>query len=168
MNKKLNLVNWAAHFLIFRNWFAKNMVLLLIFPLIVISFVFINYGEEIDKVLLRNPSLFKLFQLKTQLKVLSEIEIPSHIKSLGYDSVIFIFILFFSWILTHSFYCYFQLSRNEGSKSLLFFETMLLLLIFIFIVSPHLSLMIIVIGYAFLAVQIILIGLYWGYSLKQK
>jgi len=169
MKAKLNIDNWASNFLMFRNWLINNMILLLLLPLTVISIIFINYGNVIDKVLQKNPELFKLFQLKTQLKVLSyEIEMPSHIKILGYDSVIFLILLFFTWLLTHSFFCYLQLSRQSGSKSRLFFETILLLLIFIFIVNSNLPLAIIVLGYSALAAQIFLIALYWGYSLKQK
>lgn len=166
MKAKLNIDNWTSNFFVFRNRLIKNLLLLSLLPLTVLAVIFISYGEVIDKILSKNPELFKLFQFKTQLKVLSEIKIPSHVKSLGYDSVIFIILLFFTWLLTHSLYCYLQLSHKAGSKALLFFETMLLLLIFIFIVSPHSSLIIIVLGYAFLAIQTILIGLYWGYSLK--
>jgi len=169
MKARLNVDYWASNFLMFRNWLINNLILLLILPLAVISIIFINYGDAIDKVLSKNPELFKLFQLKTQLLVLSyEIDMPSHIKSLGYDSVIFLFLLFFSWLLTHSFFCYLQLSQQSGSKARLLFETILLLLIFIFIVSPNLSLTIIVLGYSAIVAQIILIALYWGYSLKQK
>lgn len=168
MKAKLNKLNLASNFLMFRNLVTQNLVLLLIFPWTVITFIFINYGDVIDKFLSLNQELFKLFQLKTQLKVLSEIEIPSHIKSLGSDSVIYIILVYFTWLLTHSFYCYLQLSHKIGSKALLFFETLLLLIIYIFIVSPHFSSIIIVFGYAVIATQIILIGLYWGYSLKLK
>jgi len=169
MKAKLNINNWASNFLMFRNWLINNLILLLILPLTVISIIFINYGDEIDKVLSKNPELFKLFQLKTQLKVLSyEIEMPSHIKSLGLDTVIFLILLFFTWLITHSFFCYLQLSQQSGSKARLFFETILLFLIFIFIVSPNLPFAIIVLGYFVLAAQVILIGLYWSYSLKQK
>ncbi len=168
MKAKLNIDNWASNLLIFRNWLINNLILLLILPITVISVIFISYGEVIDKVLLKNPVLFKLFQLKTQLKVLSEIEIPSHVKSLGSYSVIFIILLFFTWLLSHSFYCYLQLSHKTGSKALLFFETIILFLIFIFILCPNMPLVISILGYAVLAAQIILIGLYWGYSLKQN
>lgn len=169
MKSKLNLYYWASNFLLFRNWFINNLILLLLLPLTAISIIFINYGNEIDKVLSINPLLFKLFQLKTQLTVLSyDLELPSHVKSLGYDSIIFLIILFFTWLFTHSIFCYLQLSQQSGSKARLVFETILLLLIFIFIVSPNLPLAIIVLGYSALAAQIILIALYWGYSLKQK
>jgi len=169
MKAKLNIDNWASHLLMYRNWLINNLILLLILPLAVVSNIFINYGEVIDKVLSKNPVLFKLFQLNTQLIVLSyEIEMPSHIKNLGYDAIIFLILLFFTWLLTHSLFCYIKLSQQTGSKLRLFFETILLLLIFIFIVSPNMPLAIIVLGYSALAAQIILIGLYWGYSLKQK
>jgi hypothetical protein len=168
MKAKLNVDNWVSNFLIFRNWLIKNLILLLILPLTVISIIFINYGEVIEKILLKNPVLFDLFQLKTQLKVLSEIDIPSQVKSLGYDSVIFIILIFFIWLFNHTLYCYLQLSYKTGSRVLLFFETILLLLLFIFIVSPHFSLLFIVLGYSLLAIQIILIGLYSVYSLKLK
>jgi len=169
MKTKLNKVNWASHFLMFRNWLINNLIILIILPLTVTSIIFINYGDVIDKVLQNNPELFKLYQLKTQLKILSfDIEMPSHIKSLGYDSVIFLILLFFTWLLTHSFFCYTQLSQQLGSKARLFFETILLLLIFIYFVSPDLPLAVIVLGYSAVAAQIILIALYWAYSLKQK
>jgi hypothetical protein len=166
MKEKLNLVNWNSIFLTFRNWFSKNLILLLILPLIINTIIFITNGEEIDKVITENSEFLKLFQLNTQLKVLNETEIPYYVKSLGYDSVILIIVLFFIWLLNHTLYCYLQLSHKTGSKVLLVVETILLLLIFIFIVSPHFPLLIFVFGYALLAIQIILIALYWVYSLK--
>lgn len=169
MKARLNIDNWAANFIMFRNWLINNLILLLILPLVVVSIIFINYGDVIEKVLSKNTALFKLFQLKTQLIVLSyDIEIPAHVKSLGYDSVIFLILIFYTWLLTHTFFCYLELSQQSGLKARLFFETILLLLIFIFIVSPNLPLAVIVLGYSALAAQIILIALYWGYSLKQK
>lgn len=169
MKAKFNIDKWALYFVMFRNWLINNLILLLILPLTVVSIIFINYGDAVDKVLSKNQELLKLFQLKTQLIVLSyDIEIPTHVKSLGYDSVIFLILLFFTWLLTHSFYSYLQLSQQSGSKASLFFETSLLLVIFIFLVSPNLPLVIIVLGYSAISAQIMLIALYWGYSLKQK
>lgn len=169
MKARLNTDNWVNNLVMFRNWLINNLILLFILPLAVVSIIFINYGDVIDKVISKNTELFKLFQLKTQLKVLTyDIEIPVHVKSLGYDSVIFLILLFYTWLLTHTLYCYLELSQQSGSKARLVLETILLLLLFIFIVSPNLPLSIIVLGYSALAAQIILIALYWGYSLKQK
>ena len=169
MKEPLIKSNRSWFFLIFRNWLIKNLVILLFLPLTVISTIFVIYGEVIDKLLTLNPELFKLFQLMTQLHVLSsELNIPAHIRSLGCDSIIFLILIYFVWLFTHSFYCYIQLTYQYGLKGLLFLETVLLLLIFIFIVSPSLPLMIAVLGYSIIAAQIILIGLYWRYSLSSK
>lgn len=168
MKKNGRSYNFASNFLMFRNWLIKNLILILLLPLTVLSFIFISYGAVIDKVILKNPKLLRLFELNTQLTVLSEIEIPYHVKSLGYDCVYFIFFIFFTWLLSHSFYCYFQLSHQTGSKVLLFFETIVLLLVFHFIISTYFSFVIIVLVYTAIATQIIFIGLYWGYSLMQE
>jgi len=120
MKEKLNLFNVNTKFLIFRNWFSKNLILLVILPLIINSIIFITNGAVIDKVLAKNPEFLKLFQLNTQLKVLNETEIPYYVKSLGYDLVILVIVVFFIWLLNHTLYCYLQLSHKTGSKVLLF------------------------------------------------
>jgi len=169
MNKKVNYNNITGYFLLFRNWFIRNLILFLILPLTALLLIFTFFSGTIDRFLFQNPELFKLYQLQTQLRVLSsDVGLPSHIRSLGYDSVIFLCLLYIVWILTHTVYCYVQLSNQFGSKTLLFLETIFLIAIFIFIVGPELSFGIIVLGYFVIAVQIILICLYWGYSLRQK
>lgn len=153
----------------FRNWLIRNILLLLMVPVIILSWIYINYANVIGKFLLERPDLFKLYQLKNQITIFtSKIDLPVHITSLGYDVTIFLYILYVVWLATHTYYTYYQLSHNKGSKEGLLMETIILLVVYILFASPKLALWIVLSGYFAISLIILVIALYWIYSIKLK
>lgn len=157
------------HILKFRNWLIRNLILLLALPLIILSMIVISYGDIIGNFISEHPDLIKLYQLKNQISVFSSnIELPQHVKCLGYESSILLYILFLVWLAVHFYYSYYKLSHKEGSKSLMLSETVIILTAYLFVVSPKLANWIVLLGYCVIASNILIIILYWIDELKSR
>jgi hypothetical protein len=153
----------------YRSWFKSNLFILLAVPVVVLSMIYISYGKIIEAFLLAHPDIVKLYQLQTQINIFaSRLDLPIHVKALGYYSTIFIYILFFGWLVSHGYQSYKKLSHREGSKAAMLLETITILSIYILIISPGLLIWISLIGYCLITAIIVIIIFYWIYAIKSE
>ncbi len=155
--------------------YRKSLFILLVIPVIIISCIYINYGETIDLHLERNKTITKIYQLKTHYDIFkldtefsSMNPMPIIVMKLGYYSSIMYYILFFGWLLITAALTYLNLSFNKGSRSTMLLETFLLLVIFVIIVSPGLSIWLSILGFLIIAFLIAIILMYWFYAIRYK
>ena len=156
------------------NGYRNGMITLLVMSVIIVSVIFINYGNTVDKYLEKNNIETKIYQLKTHydffrfdsafppLK-----EIPLIVLKLGYYSIILIYSLFFLWLLFHAFSTYSKLFYNKGAKFLMVLETLFILFIFILIINPGLNIWLSVVTFLCIAFVLIMTLMYW-YAIKYK
>ena len=146
----------------YRNWLNSNLLLLFAFPVLVLIMIYISYGTIIGSFLQNNYNLCKVWQLNSLILTFSsDIDIPFHIKALGFNAAIFIYMLFVGLLISHLYLTYDSLSSNEGSKLELVLKTILVLLIFIFSIRPGLNIWIALSGYFIIVCIFLLIFLYW-------
>jgi hypothetical protein len=150
-----------------REFLIKNIVTLIILPLITFFFIFISYGEVIQQYLFKNPESYRLYELNTINQIISQISVlPNHIKSLAIDMVIYSYVLFLSWLLLFIYYCYYKLSRKQFNFTLIIIEFAMLLLTYVFIISPGLSKEFYIIGYLLFFLLIVMHFIYILYFKK--
>jgi hypothetical protein len=150
-----------------REFLNKNIAILILLPLLTFFFLFISYGNLIEQYLVENPKLYSLYKLDTINQVISKISnMPIHIKSLVFDMVIYSYILFSSWLLLFIYNCYYKLSRKQFHFSLIIFEFIILFLTYVFIISPGLHLVFLIIGYVLFSLFIVMLIIYKVYFKK--
>ncbi len=154
-----------------REFFIRNIVLLILFPLIVFILIFTFHGEVLHEFLTTNPETYKLYELSTLKEAISHSNIPTHIKSLAFDMVGYSFTLFVFWFLLFACYSYLSLSRNKYTLAFILTEFVVLILIYFFIVSPGLSIFIKIIGwflFLLLAVMVVVYFLFFNQLKHEK
>lgn len=141
-----------------REYLIKNILILLLFPLLNLSFIFISYGNEFHQYLSKNPEMHCLYELSTIQKTVNQSFIPTHVKSLALDMVIFSYVLFSIWLFLFAYSSYQKLKYRKHNFLLIFIEFIVLVFVYSFIVSPGLSVYIQVLGWLiFLLLGIVLI-----------
>lgn len=140
-----------------REFFIRNIVILIFLPLLAFFFIFISYGNELHQYLIKNPGMFNLYELSTLKQTVSQSAIPTHIAWVAFDMVMYAYILFSVWLILFAYSCYYKLSRRRYSFSLVLIEFTVLALIYYFIVSPGLLTYIQILGWlAFLLVAVMI------------
>ena len=143
-----------------RKFFFRNILSLLLLPLLTFFLIFISYGNEFHQYLNNNPDMFSLYELSTLQKTVSESNIPDHVESLAIDMVIYSYGLFSIWFILFAFSCYQKLSRGVHNFSLIFIEFIVLSLSYYFIISPGLSVYIQILGWLFFLMLAMVITVY--------
>jgi len=165
MTNEINLINN----------YKKSLISILTIPIILIGFIYISYGEVFDVIIAQQTNPFKFYQLHDHLSVFSidSLQIPLRIlplttTSMGYYSVISIYILFSGWLVLFAISSYLQLSQRTGSKISILFELSFLLLISIISISPKLNLWLCIFGFSIIVIVFVMLLLYWVYEIKTK
>jgi hypothetical protein len=115
-----------------REFVIRNILILLLFPLITITSIFIIYGNIIDKCIIVNPELSRLSGFLYELIAVHDFismvdDLPGHIKNLAYYAVYYTYILYIFWLLLFFYDCYFRLSRKQFNLVLIIIEFTILL-----------------------------------------
>lgn len=157
------------------NNYKRVLITLLTVPLILIGCIYISYGEVFDAIISQQLNSLKFYQLQTQLSIFNNeflhvplSSLPKTTESIGYYSVITIYILFLAWLLLFSISTYLKLSQRTGSKIIILLELSMILAIYIISISPNLNLWLSLIGYIIISVVLVMLSLYWVYEFKTK
>ena len=151
----------------FRSWMGRNLIPFLVVPILIISMICIGYGEVINAFLKDHPELFKLYIIQNQISLFtSDIDLPGHIKVLGYDSAVFILLLFEFWLVLNLIYSYYSLSRSAKSLVEVSLHTFLVIVLYVFVITPHLAFWMVFTGYIILSVNCVIILLYLLYRTR--
>lgn len=147
-----------------REFFIRNILILLFFPLLTLFMIFISFGNEFHQYLLKNPEMYRLYELSTLRETISESAIPYHITSLAFDMVIYSYLFFSIWLILFSYSSYFSLSRRQQNFSIIFIEFIVLVLVYFLIISPGLSAFIQILGWFFLILLAIMFAVYFLFN----
>ncbi|MCD4677064.1 MAG: hypothetical protein K8S18_13880 [Desulfobacula sp.] len=157
------------------NNYKRSLITFLTIPLILIGCIYICYGEVFDGIKLQQTNPIKFHQLHVQLAIFSgdfsQVPLrllPKVTASIGYYSVITIYILFSGWLILFTISSYLKLSQRVGSKIIILVETVLILAIYIISISPDLNLWLSLVGYLIISVVLLMQLLYWVYAIKIK
>jgi len=157
------------------NNYKRSLITLLTIPIILIGCIYISYGEIFDGIILQQANPLKFYQLHVHLAVFSGNlfqvplkNLPNITASIGYYSVIAVYILFSAWVVLFATSSYLQLSQKTGSKFIILVESALILAIYIISISPDLNLWLSLIGYIIISIVLVMLLLYWLYEIKTK
>ncbi len=149
----------------------KSLILFFLIPIILIGFIYINYGDIIEVIIRRQNIMSELFQLKTHLSIfqekittIPEKSLPIVVSTIGYYSLISIYFLFLGWLILFVFSSYLKLSQRMNQELIILFETVILSAIYIFSIIPGLVLWLTILGGLFLISVVIMLFLYWNYN----
>lgn len=131
-----------------RKFFCANITGLLILPILTFIIIFISYGDSIQQILFDNPEFSKSLSLNNINIILQRAtEIPYHVRKIGITMITYSFSIYLIWVLLFTIYTYKNLSIRNYNSYLIITEYIILLFIYIFIITPGLSLLINIIGY---------------------
>lgn len=143
----------------------KTLLIIAIVPVIIIGSSYVFYGEAFDDYFSEHQFELNYYQLNENYKVFnSDIQIPNVVKDIASDSLGLLYLLFGLWIILHLVTSYFKLSRNIDSKIAMTAESLVIFLIYIYLIMPGLSIWITTIGGVLIISNLILILLYWRYE----
>jgi len=147
----------------------RNLITFSAVPFIILIFIYISYGEILEGFFGELEDLPKLYQLQSQIEIFkSDVYLPFFVKDIGYYSILGLYLCFVLWIISFSYLTYLKLSNQVGSKFIMFIEWALILCIYIFIISPDLTLWLIILGYLFIIIDFAIFIMYWIYQLNSK
>ncbi len=157
------------------NNYKRSLITLLTIPIILIGCIYISYGEIFDGIIMQHHSPLKFYQLHVHLAVFNGDffqvplrSLPQVTASIGYYSVITVYILFSAWLVLFAISSYLQLSQRTGSKIIIIVELSMALAMYIISISPELNLWLFLIGYIIIAIVLVMLSLYWIYEIKTK
>lgn len=143
-----------------REYFIRNILILLIFPLLTFFLIFITYGNVFHQYLSEKPEMYCLYELSTLQKAVSQSAIPAHISHIAYDMVIYSYVLFSIWLILFAYSSYQKLKLRKHNFILIFMEFTVLATGYYFIISPGLSDYIQILGWLFFLLLAIVITVY--------
>lgn len=143
-----------------REYFIRNILILLLLPLLTFFLIFISYGNELHQYLSKNPEMYCLYELSTLQKTVSQTTIPAHISSIAFDMVIYSYLLFSIWLILFAYSSYQKLKLRKHDLLLIFIEFIVLAFGYHFIICPRLSIYIQIIGWLFFLLLAIVITVY--------
>jgi hypothetical protein len=159
---------------VIRNY-KRSLITLLTIPLILIGSIYISYGEVFDAIIEEQNQPIKFYQLHVQLEIFQNYFsnapltfLPKTTALIGYYSVITIYILFLVWLVLFTITSYLKLSQRVGSKIIILLELSLILALYIFSISPDLSLWLTLTGYLIISIVFVMFLMYWAYAIKTK
>ncbi len=149
------------------NW-KRSFLLLGIIPIIFIGMIYIVYGPAINSSFFENKSVIEIFKFSSQLYLFEmENAFPTIAQILGRISIIILNFIFIAWLCLNILLSYLKLSKQEANEIDLFFELLLLVLVYFLFVSPS-NLIIYILGCLILGLNLALIILYLVYFNKQR
>jgi len=149
-----------------RDFFVKNIAILILLPLLTFFFVFISYGDALHLILIKNPQFYSLYELNTLNKVISQTTLlPYHVASIAFDMIIYSYLIYALWLLLYAYSSYYKIARDEHNFLLIIIEYLVLVLIYFYVLSPGLSLLIQLAGWFFF---LLLIAMFTIYALYFK
>lgn len=151
-----------------REYFIRNILILLLVPLFTFFLIFISYGNELHQYLSKNPEIYCLYELSTLLKALSQSAIPAHILNLAFDMVIYTYVLFLIWFIMFAYYSYQRLKLKKHNILLIIIEFVVLALVYNFIISPGLSDYIQILGWLLFLLLALVIIVYVLFYIRIK
>lgn len=151
-----------------REFFIKNIVILILFPIFIFILIFILYGNELNTYLRKNPDVNCLYELSTLQKTLSQSVIPVHVSSIAFNMIIYSYVLFSIWLILFAYSSYQKLKLRKHDFSHIFFEFILLAFIYYFIVSPGLPDYIQILGWLFFLLLTFIIIVYFLLYTRMK
>jgi hypothetical protein len=150
-------------------WYRRNLISLLSIPLILIGCIYICYGDVFDSVLLNNTGTSKIYQLYTHvLNFKSDLPLPISVKSIGYYSIQFIYMLFSGWLISFLYSLYTRLSHRTGSMVDMLIELLLILFIYWFSISPGMNLWLDILIFLSITLGFILLFFYLLYEIQNR
>ena len=165
MNNEINIIDN----------YKRSLITLLTIPIILIGCIYISYGEIFDGIIMQHHSPLKFYQLHLHLAVFNGDffqvplrSLPQVTASIGYYSVITVYILFSAWLMLFATSSYLQLTQRTGSKISIIVELSMILVIYIVSISPELNIWLSLFGYIIIAVVLVILSLYWIYEIKTK
>ncbi len=149
------------------NW-KRSFLLMGIVPVIFIGTIYIVYGSAINSSFVENKSVFEIFKFSNQFYLFEmENALPSIVQILGRISIIILNFVFTAWLCLNILLSYLKLSKQEANQIDLFFELLLLVLVYLLFVSPS-NLFLFILGCLVLVLNLSLIVVYLVYYKKQK
>ncbi len=143
-----------------REFFIRNILILLLLPLLFFFLIFITYGNELHQHLSKKPEMYSLYELSTLQKTVSQSAIPAHIASIAFDMVVYSYLLFSIWLILFAYSSYQKLKLRKHNFSLILIEFILLAFGYYFIVSPGLPAYIQILGWLIFLLLAIMITVY--------
>ncbi|MGM0408935.1 MAG: hypothetical protein ACQERU_13215 [Bacteroidota bacterium] len=150
------------------NSLKRNLLILLLLPVISIVLIYIVYGNIIDNFLIEEQIINKLHQLKTHIDIFNSNvvliplnPIPQIVFKIGYAATVFIYIIFFVWLIINLLSTYYKLSNRVGSKFLMLIELFIILGLYLIIINPGLNILLSVTGFLVIAFVMTIILMYW-------
>lgn len=149
----------------------KNLFILFLISLAIIGCIYINYGEIIDTIIVQQNIMLELFRLKThfiifrkEIALIPTNSLPIIVSTIGYYSVIFIYVLFLCWLMLFAFSSYIKMYQRLGQELFILFETIIITIVYIFSIIPGLNLWLAIVGGLVIISMIVLLFLYWFYN----
>jgi len=155
----------------------RNIVVLLIVPLILIGFINITYAQFFDAIIeTQNLEQTSIFELNTQIRIFKDdfrVDLPNGnlplaVRDIGYNSVFCIYILLLLWIVTFSISNYVKLSLRQGSKFLILLEILLMVVVYTFSVKPGMRFLFSLLGYLVFIMLLTILLFYWLEEIRNK
>ena len=152
---------------IYRNW-KLAIVILLTIPALLLGSIYIQYGCYMVSPSIENISALQFIKLPYQYSLFnSNVNLPPIVTMIGIISINILNILFYILFLIHVLSAYKRLEKQVANIPLLFMEWFVILLIYIFIISPD-NIFYYILFLLFLLCDLALILSYWIYNVKGK
>ena len=146
-----------------RDFFIKNILILLLFPLIAFFLIFVSYGNELHQYLSIHPEMCCLYELSTIHKIVSQSDIPTHITDLAVCMIIYSYLLFSFWLFLFAYFSYKSLQLGKQNLPLILIEFFVLVFAYYFIINPGLPVYIQILGWLLFLLFAIVITTYFLY-----
>lgn len=147
------------------DFLRNNLLLFFAVSIILIGFIYIQYGDIFDNYFSANNELGARYHLQTQLMIFgSNINLPNTVKNIGYFSIVFIYIIFGVWLLSSLLSTYIHLSKQTASIFDILSEIALLYTCYFIFIMPGLKVWLSIIGVLLITTILVLLFLYWNYE----
>jgi hypothetical protein len=146
-------------------YLRRNFLLFFLIPILLIGFIYIQYGGIFDNYFSESPEIGSYYHLQTQLMIFSSnINLPNTVKSIGHFTIIFIYITFGIWLISCLLSTYIHLSKQTASKIEILVELVILIFFYVTLIIPDSKIWISVIGGLLIITNLVLLFLYWNYE----
>jgi len=143
----------------------KNLLPLFAIPIILIGFIYIQYGAIFDNYFSANNELGGFYHLQSQLMIFgSNINLPNTVKNIGYFAIVFIYIIFGIWLLSSLLSTYIHLSKQTASIIDILSEISLLFTCYFIFIMPGLNIWLSMVCVLLISTILVLLILYWNYE----
>lgn len=147
------------------DFLRNNLLLIFAVPIILIGFIYIQYGDIFDSYFSGNKEIVNFYHLRTQLMIFnSNINLPSTVKNIGHFAIVFIYIIFGIWLLSSLLSTYIHLSKQTASIIDILSEIALLFTCYFIFIMPGLNIWLSIVGVLLVTTILVLLFLYWNYE----